>query len=557
MAIGSDGTDGFSSLIEITGIHDHDMANFKAKTGCPLLIKSILQPAIGNLSLKPKALLRMLREGNDIGNKYLTSSMCEKIKQWAIRERRILNGPFDDYGSLIVWCRDNLHDTVKDLEDFDEHTTFVLKYYVDGPSKTVRIILTTMKLVTNLYLSQTVMPFGGFFAIDPTWKKNANGFPVTPCATMDASGKLHFGCIAVTSDETSLTMQWYINAVMDFIQTWCGRWAPSGTMTDHDDGLDRAIIACFSDDVKRGDCYVHLLRNGERKRRAAKIDIGVWRTFLAYLSHASSAHHAVLGDMIIRLVTERFAAHPALVAVVDALFREYAQPGRQGWRRCNMNEGHPLTNNAQEGKQNDIKLNMNFGERRALIPSLEGSVRYMTDESRRDPLMSEEPNITNRTWRAAQILIEQGYGNFVARKSAGKWHVLSEDAWRIVMEVMQNDENEGRDARDKAAEIIQGHKSSIAALPTATVHNMDALIAAYFSAYEMILLPTSTQTRLLKYHCFCPMFGTNLNCKHSLAWAIIKGDISVPKEKDITRIGKKPKRGRPRKAASALERQFD
>ncbi len=48
------------------------------------------------------------------------------------------------------------------------------------------------------------------------------------------------------------------------------------------------------------------------------------------------------------------------------------------------------------------------------------------------------------------------------------------------------------------------------------------------------------------YKCTCPCFLDYRYCKHALAYALVKGEMTVPKAKDMTIIGKTAKKGRPK-----------
>ena len=54
--------------------------------------------------------------------------------------------------------------------------------------------------------------------------------------------------------------------------------------------------------------------------------------------------------------------------------------------------------------------------------------------------------------------------------------------------------------------------------------------------------------------CTCPVFVKKRLCKHSLGFQIMRGDVVAPIQAKTVPLGQKRKRGRPKKASSALVR---
>ena len=66
---------------------------------------------------------------------------------------------------------------------------------------------------------------------------------------------------------------------------------------------------------------------------------------------------------------------------------------------------------------------------------------------------------------------------------------------------------------------------------------------------EYVLHVARVACGVLRLHlCSCPHYWHYYKCKHSLAMAIKNGDLEIPAQYRIDKIGKKRKAGRPKKA---------
>ena len=121
--------------------------------------------------------------------------------------------------------------------------------------------------------------------------------------------------------------------------------------------------------------------------------------------------------------------------------------------------------------------------------------------------------------------------------------------------------------------IVQIEGTKICFVPSASIScqaNIQELTAEYFQCFSYKNFGSwenykrlTTSAWMLGYSsdpneremlCTCPIFIKKRLCKHSLGFQIMRGDIDAPLQAKTVPLGQNRKRGRPKKASSALLR---
>jgi hypothetical protein len=88
-------------------------------------------------------------------------------------------------------------------------------------------------------------------------------------------------------------------------------------------------------------------------------------------------------------------------------------------------------------------------------------------------------------------------------------------------------------------------------------YSLDSLLCALKKFYVLTENDYSNGEHLW-YQCTCPRFRKRAKCKHVLAYAVSQGHFTVPQQKSLRTIGRKPRRGRPKKVRGTHPwRRFD
>lgn len=210
----------------------------------------------------------------------------------------------------------------------------------------------------------------------------------------------------------------------------------------------------------------------------------------------------------------------------------------------------PTDNNGLERFNKDIKDYGTMRERCQVMPFLQRMKSYLENRSLNDPEFSVVPFIPNEHWRQAQLILN----------SSSQFQLMvdiqDDDATCIPSAVtvagLQGTIAEKRrsitEMSDRFLSLVDTGRA-----PARMGFNAYMLIAKSFYIIRQIPDDCVVHDHLL-YSCTCPVYAHRACCKHVIAFGLKNGDFSVPSTKSTQVIGSKAKRGRPRKATSAWNR---
>ena len=553
--------------------HSHDEADYGGKVLSITMKSKIcgILASSGTERWARKVVLAMLRadesvvsvsEGKSVISDYITKKMDKPRGQIdnylkAQKAKRALDFGGNDYDDLINFCAENSYDIMKQVPKFNKNTVFVVAYEVDKEREIVRIKFSTEKFMNRLAESQDVLPWGGFYCCDATYKMNANKFPLAPEGTVDMNNTFHFGCINVISCETKETYGWLIKATVDFIRTHINadymkskKGELHVTMADHDLAIQNSMVEVFGQAVLNGRCFPHMARNYNKRVRTEKgLDLAAAKEYWVYIRNIRTMHmenHDLAMFMLHEFLPYSFKDNDEMMKIHESMKKVYYLPHQIGWMMSKIPAGAKTHNQHIEGKNSAMKTLLTCRRRQSLALCIGSIKRYLGDESFYDHGMAEEPVILPSTWQKAHDLIGKGfdkYCSFVGSGTKKKWRVPSTGTLNHLSEIA------GKSAKDatwtdykqayyEVTRYMYDEKDTKRlAMNTATDatgavsmdwdvkfnkdidYETEEAQQDYQSVYEIAFLDETRATQFGKVECTCPFYQAHLNCKHSLAFS--------------------------------------
>jgi hypothetical protein len=250
---------------------------------------------------------------------------------------------------------------------------------------------------------------------------------------------------------------------------------------------------------------------------------------------------------------------------------KYAWKSR--WSFAHTEAGVPRTQAAIEGKNPDLAKRGGMNRREEVTAFLPHMAKFITSESTsmiRQPSkqFKHVPTIDNQDWRGAQKIL-QGLRKlcFITAPTrnnsqyawpAGLILMPSDGLFNKLCERFEIDNNTtGRKAQERAFERIceKLNQEAFAFMQLAYATEEKAATWNYDLSWVLCALKkfyvltenVRENGEYLWYSCTCPRFRMKAKCKHVIAYGVAQECFTVPQDKSLVKIGRKPKPGRPKK----------
>ena len=249
------------------------------------------------------------------------------------------------------------------------------------------------------------------------------------------------------------------------------------------------------------------------------------------------------------------------------------------WSTAFTAPGVPRTQAAIEGKNPGLAKRAAMGRREVVTTFIPNMANFMHDESESmftqpSKQFKHTPTIENKDWRGAQ-LIQEGFRTQAVlvtdEKNTSTYAfprgliVMAADLWfKEVCEA--NDIDTRARPREQPAlakrvtRLLCSDAHAFLKLVYATAdaartwrHDLSSLLT-HMKGFYILQEKAEKNGEYLLYDCTCPRFRMKAKCKHVIAYAAEMGKITVPTEKSLRTIGRKPRVGRPRKAKHPWQR---
>lgn len=477
------------------------------------------------------------------------------------------------YGALYNFAL-NHKVRFSELSDLDDLHKFVVfpGWDVDVEKKNICLGFSTPHLLQN-------MCRGDIICGDGTYRMTWQGNPVFVVGTVDYGQAFHPAAFFLLSSETNK------NVLKVYEQTLEGATAmnPLGinvkesikfSMNDNCDAIFYALDNALDHIENPGSCYVHMLRNVKKKKSLFSSDSS-YDSFMCDLRFISQQSPVTKGltNVLMKKLGEKWSTlEPTMWEWFE---KENTGKVKGNWQR-NMGCGVVRDNNGLESFNNKLK---DDGTQRAqpvffclcfyikdesCIGDRQDAVTFLANMKKYIPLQSKTDcewkvvKLKCDDWRKAQVVLNQkGYldsctttvGCYTVILSTAKWHYLTErdlDDVRLKAKIKKTLRAYSKymlhngDAEDYPGEIASRSLDEHA----------DKLGSAYHltSLTDRGMMEHGLASTGVPYLCSCPHYWHYYKCKHSLAMAIKNGDVEIPPQYRIDKIGKKRKAGRPKKA---------
>ena len=476
-----------------------------------------------NDGLKPTQILRKLRcEG------FLVPTAKQLANCIAyIRKKQGTSGGFTS-ADLTTWV--NLHSEVPSGLD----TAFVADHFVTiegsiAPKAAFGVVITTPRLVR--LMGEEPFAKNGCLHTDATYKLLWQGYPVLVAAVSDHNHKTRPVAISVTTNEDGDAFTFLLKALQQTVEKITGhKYCPSVVMADGASAITVAVRRIFGTNCLRGMCWAHTIRNVDKEidkiaDKGAQTEV---REGVRLLQLASSENQF---QMAASLWYDWLSVREHLLPFRDYFWQQWMGE-LQGWYE-GFSKLHPSTNNGLEAINKTLKASYTLRDRLPL-----------------------------------QRFLDK------AKEAAEEWSFsLQREGFQNEKTIHLSEWTQAWQWQAEQPNIVQQEGTEIFFVPSASFSggsNFQQLAHEYFLCFSQSNFGSwenyrrlTTAAWILGYSsnpngremlCTCPVFVKKRLCKHSLGFQIMRGDVVAPTQAKTVPLGQKRKRGRPKKASSALVR---
>ncbi|KAH8050302.1 hypothetical protein JL722_11510 [Aureococcus anophagefferens] len=307
------------------------------------------------------------------------------------------------------------------------------------------------------------------------------GYPFFFVGTVDAQQRYHIvaGWLLKSENKDDITVIYdktlsYVEALAPF-----EREQMRHSMEDNCDAIFSAVAAHLPGVENPGNCYFHLMKNVRSKKNRFT---------------SEEAYNGFMSDL-----RDDFKDW-------DAFQAEYVDGDKGHWQQAKFAPQQPTTNVAQESFMNTFKNNGTHRELAPVDDFLTRTSDYFALTSKMDVCFAESVRLEQDDWRVAQqSLVKKG--ETMSKKSKLALAAALKAYAAIATKPCETDFNRELDGLD----------------------DFDSLRGVMKQAYHLApLTPTEAKPFAgVRWQCSCNNFWHYGKCKHSLAWAISRGEMTA------------------------------
>lgn len=424
-------------------------------------------------------------------------------------------------GDLMAWCEKN-----SELPS-DENKAFV----IGSESSTIesdmrfRFVLSTPFLLKTLKNKKKI-------CIDATYKLNWLGFPLMVLGSVDRNKRFHPFIYACCSNETGLDFKFIFDAIRKAIKThFNGEFEPEILIADGSHAIRNAFFDSFESAKIHIMCYVHVLRNCYKQPFTSKNNKAL---IIEDIKKMHLAPNKSTFNMMSKLFCDKWIE---LESNFVAYFKKEWLTTHSNWFE-GASDYTPSSNNALESHNAVIKRKITLRRRLPMNEFLKSMIDMTSDASKQlqtgERVFATEPNVTEKVYGAAALLVQQNFKAFKAKSSSADMAIFS--------------------IPSSECEIAKANEAYYKTLVKMTWKTFDEFIVhGYQKFYNTIFSFVDWKT---ESKCTCPHFFKHYMCKHVVALGHRLKAVEFPQSANpvlLSRTRRKP--GRAKASTKALQTQ--
>mmetsp|Transcript_12325 Transcript_12325/g.37995 ORF Transcript_12325/g.37995 Transcript_12325/m.37995 type:complete len:681 (+) Transcript_12325:2239-4281(+) len=487
------------------------------------------------------------QKGVDISSKGFESTTTreEQVKAWIRGERKKHAGTIEanTYGGLTEFCQKACV-PLADLPQTDEDAFVVLPgWRVDSNDKRIVIVTTTRRLLCNMgHWDDTLL------GVDGTYQITSNGLNLFVLGVKDVQAHQHIVAIALIKSENTSDITCIFKTVFQ-AATKCLKKDMAHTLKhticDNATPIFDTIAATMPNVEKRKNCFWHLLQAIKRNRN--KFSSKDKRdAFEAAVRLISAVTLPGLCDKLLEKLLETLNDEPD----AKTWFEENWCGERRHWQLTRVLDSRT---NPVEAINSVLKRDFTNGK---ILPTgqvLPKLTAFLEITSKMDTTFAREVVLTAKDWKEAQDLIKDKLKGYLdcARIKRQLIFIPSTKTYLLEQEKGFPDNTLSTGIRTYKDLVLNSRDEETDTFESEPFRSMSCVQLAQLAVNYRCLEEITDNEELLKllanvgYTCSCKFFWKYGKCKHSMAYAIMRGKLQIPSVHNYTEIAA-PKTGRPR-----------